>query len=71
MPPRSMKFNSKTPPPIVWTNEMEDELISLYEGEEFLYNLEKRDYANQDKRRRTYEHFGRILGVTSKFESDT
>lgn len=54
----SSKFN--------WTDESEDKLIAMWEANEFLYNMEMKDYANIDKKRRVLEEFAAEIGATGR-----
>lgn len=56
----------KQPTDYEWTPEREEMLLNFWEKNAFLYNLELRDYSNQDKKRRTYEEFAAKMGATGE-----
>lgn len=51
-----------------WTDEKEEQLISQWEENEFLYNMECKDYKNQQKKEMAYENMGKKIGTTGKNE---
>lgn len=56
----------KTPSDYEWTPEREQLLLEWWEKNELLYNLELKDYSNQQKKRSAYEAFAKKMGATSK-----
>lgn len=53
-----------------WTEEKEEVLISWWEKTEFLYNLECKDYKNQQKKQKAYEEIAKEIGTTGKAIND-
>lgn len=50
-----------------WSNDLEERLISLWEGTPFLYNIQFRDYANTQKRGLKTIEFAEQLNVPSEY----
>lgn len=59
-----MGRKARKPTDYVWTPEREEMLLTFWEDNAFLYNLELKDYSNLEKKRRVYNEFAEKMGTT-------
>ena len=49
-----------------WSEEVVEELISLYEARPCLYDIKSKEYFNRNKRNKALQEIGEALGTTGK-----
>ena len=49
-----------------WTDELVEELITLYEGYPCLYNVKLKEYSNRDKRKQATRNISSTLGCSGE-----
>lgn len=49
-----------------WTEEQEEMLISWWERNDFLYDLQSKSYKDQNKKKQAYEAIAAEIGTTGK-----